>query len=98
MQVFFFPYCTGGDKGCLNPSVTKKEQMEPEGEWDCSCCSLLSCVPSQLGAGWAHLWPAAQAPSGARGCPWASGGWGFTARVHHGRGLSQASPIECESN
>jgi hypothetical protein len=28
----FFPPCTGGDEGCLNPSVTKKEQMEPEGE------------------------------------------------------------------
>jgi hypothetical protein len=62
------------------------------------------CVPSQLGSGWAHLisqvtlscsahlWPAAQAPSGAGGCPWASGGWGFTSRVHCVRGLSQANP------
>lgn len=40
----------------------------------------------------AHLWPAAQAPSGAGGCPWASGGWGFTAGMHCVRGLSQASP------
>lgn len=65
---------------------------------------LLCCGPSQLGADWAHLlsqvtlsrsahlWPAAQAPSGARGCPWASGGWGFTAGEHRVRGLSQASP------
>ena len=65
---------------------------------------LVCCVPSQLGAGWAHLtsqvtlsrsahlWPAAQAPSGAGGCPWASGGWGFTAGVRCERGLSQASP------
>lgn len=39
----FFPFLHWGDEGCRNPSVTKKEQMEPEGEWDCSCCSLLGC-------------------------------------------------------
>lgn len=46
VRVFFFSYMNWGDEGCLNPSVTKKEQMEPEGEWGCSCSLLGWCAMS----------------------------------------------------